>query len=179
MLYLKILIQLISIYRAVSISVFILFYPILPSEINSIILTTAAFSDLVDGYLARKFQLATIGGKLLDLFSDKYLNCVSLIFLIIEGYPLLPLIVILFKEIFVLSFRSIEIDGAFIVSTNRTLGGILSGILWLTVLLHINYFSSDILNDLLLVLGIINFFYLVYKIVANFSNLKIVFQEKI
>lgn len=99
MLLLKILIQIISIYRAISIFVFILFYKIISNEINSLLLVTAISSDFLDGYLARKFNLVSTGGKLLDLFSDKYLNCLSIIFLIIERYRLLPLLLVLTKEI--------------------------------------------------------------------------------
>ena len=178
MAFLKILIQLISIYRAAAMLVFILFYTVIPNEINSAILITAILSDLLDGYLAKKYQLTSIGGKLLDLFSDKYLNCISIIFLIIEGYPLLPLLIILTKEIFVLSFRSIEIDGKFIVSTNRTLGGFMTGMLWLMVLLHINNKFLPIIDKLIIILGILNLFYLLYKIASNASNLRSIFKSK-
>lgn len=177
MFVLKILIQLISIYRAVSILIFVMFYTIIPNELNSFLLITAISSDILDGYLARKFKLTSTGGKLLDLFSDKYLNCISIIFLIIEHYSLFPLLLILTKEIFVLSFRSIEIDGKFIISTNRILGGIMTGILWLTVFLHVNKIFLGVINILIITLGISNFIYLIYKIVANIPALKKVFKS--
>ena len=177
MLLLKVIIQLISIYRAVSIFIFILFYTVIPNEINSFLLITSILSDLLDGYLAKRFKLTTTGGKLLDLFSDKYLNCISVIFLIIEQYPLLPLLMILTKEIFVLSFRSIEINGKFIISTNRIIGGFMSGILWSTVFLHINHVSSFTINGIVITLGIFNFLYLIYKIVVNISSLEESFKN--
>lgn len=158
--------------------VFVMFYTVIPNEINSVILTTAILSDLLDGYLAKKYQLTSIGGKLLDLFSDKYLNCISIIFLIVEGYPLLPLLIILTKEIFVLSFRSIEVNGKFIISTNRIVGGIMTGTLWFIVLLHVNKkFLSGIKNTII-VLGVLNLLYLLYKIVSNISNLRSIFKSK-
>lgn len=178
MVFLKIFIQLVSIYRAAAMLVFVLFYTVIPNEINSVILTTAILSDLLDGYLAKKYQLTSIGGKLLDLFSDKYLNCISIIFLIIEGYPLLPLLIILTKEIFVLSFRSIEVNGKFVISANRILGGIMTGALWFIVLLHINKkFLSEIENALI-VLGVLNLLYLLYKIASNISSLRSIFKSK-
>lgn len=176
MLLFKILIQLISIYRAVAIFMFIMFYTIISKEVNSLLLVTAIISDLIDGYLARKYNLTTEGGKLLDLFSDKYLNCISVIFLVIEGYSLLPLLVILTKEIFVLSFRSIQIDGTFVISTNRTIGGIMSGTLWLSVFFHVNQIFLPILNIVIIILGISNFLYLIYKVASNLSKLKEVFK---
>ena len=177
MFLLKILIQLISIYRAVSILIFILFYTVNPNELNSFLLITAISSDFLDGYLAKKFKLTSKGGKLLDLFSDKYLNCISIIFLIIEQYSLFPLLLILTKEIFVLSFRSIEIDGKFIISTNRILGGIMTGTLWLAVFLHINKIFLNTINIIVVILGISNLIYLIYKIVANISELKKAFKS--
>lgn len=177
MLYLKVLIQLISLYRAISILIFILFYKVIPNEVSYLLLITAISSDFLDGYLARKFNLITTGGKLLDLFSDKYLNCISIIFLIIEHYKILPLLLILTKEIFVLSFRSITIDGKFIITTNRTLGGIMSGTLWLAVFLHINNIFALLIGDLIFILGLLNFIYLAYKIFSNISNLKKVFKS--
>lgn len=158
--------------------IFILFYTIMPNATNSFILITAITSDLLDGYLAKKYNLMTTGGKLLDLFSDKYLNCISIIFLIIEGYPLLPLLIVLTKEIFVLSFRSIEIDGKFVISTNRTLGGIMSGTLWIIVFFHINHVFSPVLKNSIIILGVLNFIYLIYKIASNISSLKEVFRSE-
>ena len=174
----KILIQLISIYRAVAMLTFILFYTIMSNATNSFILITAIASDLLDGYLAKKYDLMTKGGKLLDLFSDKYLNCISVIFLIIEGYPLLPLLMVLTKEIFVLSFRSIEIDGKFVIATNRTLGGIMSGTLWVVVFFHINHVFFPVLEKSIVILGALNLIYLIYKIISNISNLKEVFRSE-
>lgn len=158
--------------------IFILFYTVIPNMINSVILITAILSDLLDGYLAKKYQLTSIGGKLLDLFSDKYLNCISIIFLIIEGYPLLPLLMILTKEIFVLSFRSIEVNGKFVISTNRILGGIMTGALWFMVLLHVNKILLPGIGNAINILGSLNLLYLIYKILSNISNLSSVFKSK-
>lgn len=158
--------------------VFILFYTMIPNGITSVILITAILSDLLDGYLARKYQLTSTGGKLLDLFSDKYLNCISIIFLIIEGYPLLPLLIILTKEIFVLSFRSIEVNGKFVISTNRTIGGIMTGTLWSAVLLHINKIFLSGITNIIIILGALNLLYLFYKIASNISNLRSIFKSK-
>lgn len=175
---LKIFIQLVSIYRAAAMLTFVLFYTVIPNEIISAILITAILSDLLDGYLAKKYQLTSLGGKLLDLFSDKYLNCISIIFLIIEGYPLLPLLMILTKEIFVLSFRSIEINGKFVISTNRTLGGIMTGILWFLVLFHVNKIFLPWIKSAIVILGILNVFYLLYKIASNISVLRSIFKSE-
>lgn len=177
MLILKSLIQFLSIYRAGAALIFMLFYTVIPNELNTFLLISAFLSDLLDGYLAKKYGLSTIGGKLLDLFGDKYLNCILIIFLIVEKYALLPLLIVLIKEIFVLSFRSIEIDGKFVISTNRITGGIMSSMLGGIAILHINGMSLSLISTMVAILGVANFVYLVYKIATNFSNLKRVFKN--
>lgn len=177
MFVLKIIIQLISLYRAIAMLFFIMFYTIMPCYVNLILLITAITSDLLDGYLAKKYKLTSIGGQLLDLFSDKYLNCISIIYLIIEGFPMLPLLFILTKEIFVLSFRSIKINGEFIISTNRTIGGFMTGILWGIVFLHTGNINFIPLTILINILGTLNLIYLLYKIYSNYNNLKKVFKN--
>ncbi len=174
---LKVFIQLISIYRAIAMLLFILFYNINTNIINSILLILAITSDLLDGYLAKKFCQESIGGQLLDLFSDKYLNCISVLFLSIHKYPLFPLMLILMKEIFVLSFRSMKIDEQFIIKTNRMIGGFLSGALWLAVFLQVNRLFSTIIKNMVYILGMLNLIYLLYKIASNFESLKKTFKE--
>lgn len=76
-----------------------------------------------------------------------------------------------------LSFRSITIDGKFIIATNRTLGGIMSGTLWLAVFLHINNIFTPLIETMIIILGLLSFIYLVYKIFSNISNLKKAFKS--
>ena len=174
---LKIIIQLISLYRAVSLFVFIILSPLMSVTVNTFLLITAASSDLLDGYLARKFDLTTEGGRLLDLFSDKYLNCILTVYLIIEQYAKLPLIIILTKELFILSFRSIKINNQFVILTNRVLGGLMTLMLLLTVIMHINNLFMTYLSVFVHLLGLFNFIYLLYKIGSNASRIKEAFKK--
>lgn len=174
---LSITIQIISIYRALAMFTFISFYTVFSKEFSSFLLLTSLFSDILDGYLARKFGLTSVGGKLLDWFSDKYLNCICVIFLIIENYPLIPLLIILTKEIFILSFRSITINGKFIIESNRTIGGIMTGLLWMNVFLSLNSFFLNYIGYIVSFLGVINFLYIFYKIKSNLTMLKHIFKS--
>ncbi len=173
---LKIIIQCISISRAALMFVFIIYYKKLNIEINTFILVTAFLSDIADGHLARKYKLTTLGGKLLDLFSDKYLTCIIIIFLIIEDYCLFSLLLILTKEIFIISFRSITIEGHSLIITNRLIGGFLAGALWITSILHINNIFLNYINIYIFVLGLFNFVYFAFKIYINISSLKEIFK---
>lgn len=174
---LKIFIQLISMYRSFAMFFFILYYTKNSNLLNSFIIISAILSDSIDGFLARKYHLESIGGQLLDLFSDKYLTFISILFLIIQEYPLFPLLIILTKEIFVLSFRSITLNGEFVISTHRKIGGLLSGTLWITLLLEINDLFIPILKYVIWSIGICNFIYVFYKISFNHNKLKQVFKS--
>ncbi len=173
-----ILIQCISLYRAITIFYFILFNQVTSIFINNFLFISSIISDYLDGYLAKKFKLETEGGELLDLFSDKYLNIISIIFLITENYPIFPLLIILTKEIFVLSFRSIKINNNFILKTNRLIGGFMSLFLYIIVLLNLNNIFLYSIYFLIYALGILNFIYLIYKIYSNLNYLKIIFKLK-
>lgn len=67
-----------------------------------------AVSDFLDGYLARRFNLITNLGKLLDPLADKILVCAAFVYLSSVGMcPFWVTIVILFREFFVTGLRQL------------------------------------------------------------------------
>lgn len=60
---------------------------------------TASITDLLDGYIARKYQLVTNFGKLMDPLADKLMVLSVMLSLALRGYvPWAPLIILLCKE---------------------------------------------------------------------------------
>jgi CDP-diacylglycerol--glycerol-3-phosphate 3-phosphatidyltransferase len=49
-------------------------------DFATVVFILAGITDLADGYLARKFQMVTMIGRLLDPFADKILICGSFVF---------------------------------------------------------------------------------------------------
>ena len=77
-------------------------------EIGYALLTffLAGVTDFLDGYLARKWNLVTKFGAMLDQISDKLLICAALLCLVhSEQAQLVPVIIIIFREIFVSGLR--------------------------------------------------------------------------
>ena len=102
----------------------------------------AMSSDLVDGYLARRLKAGTYFGRVLDLVSDKSLTIVSLLYAAARGIDLAPLALIATRDLIMIGMRIIIVDRTQLLPTSRTLGGLMSLLLWgntlLLVLKHSN-----------------------------------------
>ena len=73
-----------------------------------LVFTAAAWSDFLDGFLARKYNLTSNLGSLLDLLADKVLVSSILIFLVFYTgniYLLILTIIIILREISISSLR--------------------------------------------------------------------------
>lgn len=55
-----------------------------------ILFVLATFTDFLDGYIARKYNLVTDFGKFLDPIADKILSTTGLVLLIADSNPILP-----------------------------------------------------------------------------------------
>jgi len=70
------------------------------------IFVIASFSDILDGYIARKYNQITSLGKFLDPLADKFLIIGALIALFMIGtIELWIVLLIVIREIFITSFR--------------------------------------------------------------------------
>ena len=67
--------------------------------ISFFIFLLGGLTDILDGYIARKFDLITSWGKLADPLADKLMQITALTFLTIQGkIPLFVLIIVIIKE---------------------------------------------------------------------------------
>lgn len=107
-----------------------------------ILFIIAAISDFVDGWLARKMNLVTPLGKLLDPLADKILVCAAFVFLTAEGLcPVWITAVIIGREFLVTGLRQIAIEAGQVLAADRLgkwkttfqLTYLISGLIWLTL----------------------------------------------
>jgi CDP-diacylglycerol---glycerol-3-phosphate 3-phosphatidyltransferase len=84
-----------------------------------IIFVLAALTDLVDGWLARKYNITTGFGKFMDPLADKILISSALIAFIALGYAkLLMVLPIIVRDFFITGLRSLAAyKGVLIVTT--------------------------------------------------------------
>ncbi len=72
------------------------------------VFTVAALTDFVDGYVARKYHIETVLGKLMDPIADKALVTTALVMLIPLGkVPAWVCLLIICREIIVTGFRGL------------------------------------------------------------------------
>lgn len=87
--------------------------------IGAVLFLVASLTDIVDGYIARKYNIVTNMGKILDPLADKLMVVIVLIMLIPMGrVPAWMVALIVFRETAVTSLRAIAAaDGVVIAAS--------------------------------------------------------------
>ena len=86
-----------------------------------IIFVVASLTDLLDGKIARKYNLITNFGKFMDPLADKVLVVSAMICLLVNKPELLPawaLIIILAREFIISGFRLVASDAGIVIAAS-------------------------------------------------------------
>ncbi|MBQ9342527.1 MAG: CDP-diacylglycerol--glycerol-3-phosphate 3-phosphatidyltransferase [Lachnospiraceae bacterium] len=98
-----------TVFRVLLIPLFVLFMqPFMPygDVIALIIFIVASLTDLFDGKIARKYNLITNFGKLMDPLADKLLVCTAMLCLMdIDRLPAIAVIIIIAREFIISAVR--------------------------------------------------------------------------
>ncbi|MBO4412883.1 MAG: CDP-diacylglycerol--glycerol-3-phosphate 3-phosphatidyltransferase [Clostridia bacterium] len=83
----------------------------------------ASFTDFLDGYIARKYNLVSDLGKFLDPIADKLLTTTALILVVADGtvpapYGAIATIIILAREFAISAFRQIAATKNFVMAAD-------------------------------------------------------------
>lgn len=121
----------ITIARIVMIPIFVLFYYLTAVPHNllyaAIIFALAAFTDFLDGYIARKYNLVTDLGKFLDPIADKVLVLTAFMLMLTEvNGNLLPALsggicvsLVIARELIVASFRMVAASKNAVIAADK------------------------------------------------------------
>lgn len=103
--------NIISFFRLILIPIFVFTYfkeSITDHYLWSIIIViTSGVSDILDGFIARKFNMVSDVGKVLDPIADKLTQAVVLLCLVINHISILPMFVVLFVKELITLFAAI------------------------------------------------------------------------
>lgn len=113
-----------TIFRVILIPFFVVFMlaPICPGYANYIavaIFIVASLTDLLDGKIARKYNLVTDFGKFMDPLADKLLVCAAMICLIETGQLTAWIVIVIISREFIISgFRLVAADNGVVIAAS-------------------------------------------------------------
>ena len=145
-----------SVYRVCAIIVFII----------------ASITDALDGYIARKYNLITSFGKLLDPLADKVLVvCALLCLLVTNEVPLVGVLIVVIREFSISSVRLVATEKGIVIAASKmgkikTITQMISIILILCKIYQINdacYFVTYLIYYLSVIFTAISLIDYVYK----------------
>lgn len=86
----------------------------------ALVFTGAALTDVLDGYLARKLNVVSVLGKLIDPLADKLIVMACLVWMVKMGrMPAWAVIVLLAREFSVTALRSVAASEGVIISAGQ------------------------------------------------------------
>ena len=112
-----------TLFRVILIPFFVLFMlvdiTLYDKWISLAIFIIASLTDLLDGKIARKYNLVTNFGKFMDPLADKLLVCSALICLVaLDKIPAWMVIVIIDREFIISGFRLIASDNGVVIAAS-------------------------------------------------------------
>ena len=113
-----------TILRVIMIPIFVVFMLIpvtgtVDKWIALALFIVASLTDLLDGHIARKYNLVTNFGKFMDPLADKLLVCSALICLVeLSRIPSWIVIVIIAREFIISGFRLIASDNGVVIAAS-------------------------------------------------------------
>ena len=109
-----------TVFRILCIPIFVVFMLVSSIPYNNYIAVgifiIASLTDMLDGKIARKYNLVTNFGKFMDPLADKLLVSAALICLSGTKIPIWVVIIIISRELFISGFRTLAADQGIVLA---------------------------------------------------------------
>ena len=113
-----------TILRVIMVPFFVVFLLLAPEHMHFnwialVIFAVASLTDMLDGKIARKYNLITNFGKFMDPLADKLLGCAALICLVATGQLAAWMVIVIISREFIISgFRLIAADNGIVIAAS-------------------------------------------------------------
>lgn len=113
-----------TVFRVILIPFFVIFLLLDPDNaayryVADLIFIIASLTDMLDGKIARKYNLVTNFGKFMDPLADKLLVCAAMVCLVATGQlPAWIVIIIISREFIISGFRLIASDNGVVIAAS-------------------------------------------------------------
>ena len=144
------------------------------------IFAVASLTDLLDGKIARKYNLVTNFGKFMDPLADKLLVCSAMICLIPSGKLAAEIVIIIIAREFIISgFRLIASDNGVVIAASYwgKFKTTFQMIMIILLILNIDYPYSNIVNMVIMyialaltIISLLDYIIKNYKVFIEGSN---------
>ena len=174
-----------TILRTIMIPVFLIFLYIpglgmTGDVLAAAIFVLASFTDLLDGKIARKYNLVTNFGKFMDPLADKLLVCSALIALVdLNRIPAWVVIIIIAREFIISGFRLIASDNGVVIAASYwgKFKTTFQMIMIIVLTLNLNVYYIEIISTVLIyislaltVISLIDYIAKNYKVFIDNAN---------
>lgn len=177
--------NILSIIRICLIPIFVITFFMLPKQysyIPALILILSGITDCLDGYIARKYNLITNFGKIIDPVADKLTQLAVVISLAIRYKPLIILLfVYLSKEVIMLTGGYILIKSGIKIKSSKWFGKLSTIIFYICTIIMVLFPNLREINQLSLVIICVSsalFAFVMYIIDYIKINQKIINKEE-
>lgn len=151
-----------TVLRVLMIPVFVLFMLVdifgnVDKVIALVIFILASLTDMLDGKIARKYNLVTNFGKFMDPLADKLLVSSALICLSGSKIPIWIVIVIISREFIISGFRLVAADNGVVIAAGiwGKLKTAVTMVMIPVVILDLPFFAYSILEQILIYASLI------------------------
>ncbi len=145
---------------------------------TTVIFIISGITDIVDGFIARKFDMISDFGKAFDPVADK-LTQIAMLFCLVTRFPLMliPLVILIIKEALAAIMNMITLEKAGFVVAAKWHGKLNTVLIYVTMFIHIVWFNiPEIVSDTLI--GICIIMMLISSFLYTKSDVKAIKKDK-